>query len=304
MKIGFHFKIAFATVFCMMPALAMAQYSEEPKNGDLIRLDAGQFWQVTAVNDVSLASKIRLADGLGSPSISPNGERVILHRKPEFPGDSGKLFQWSLDASELQLVREDADVSNYVTWTANDRFFMREQKAPFFEHGQKLNFAVEGKRSHFRSRRAINENPVLVYQADDAIIMKRNNVVEVISDVTLDRYFSPIVSSDENFIVFVGLASGINLFDIAQNAVVYQDALGAYPSFSPDGRYLVYTQAWDDGHVMTRADVMLVDLHHKKVMRVANPDGEIRMRATVSQDASFMAYETVAGEVFRVQLIR
>lgn len=288
--------------FFVMPTLAQAQYSVEPRNGDLLRLDSDNFWHVTTGETLRLEQREKIAEDVDSPSISPDGKRVIVHRKPEAAGQPGKLFQWADAERTVTLLREDLDVSNYVTWTDNDRFFMREQQAPFFEHGKKLNFAVEGRRTHFRSKRAINENAVLVYQMEDAIIMKRENVIQVISDVTRDRYFSPIVSADEKFIVFVGLTSGINLFDIAQNAVVYQDSLGAYPSFSADGRYLIYTQARDDGHVLIQTDTLLIDLHHQRVIRVANPEQEIRVRATISRDASYMAFETASGEVFRAKL--
>ena len=302
MKYGISLSIVLAAALWLMPAFCSAQVSVEPKHGDMLRIDHEQFWKLSRVSELRTAQAHLIAKDMDSPSISPDGTRVILHRKPEAPGLPAKLFQWADDQPQTQLLREDADVSNYVTWTDNDRFFMREQSAPFFEHGKKLNFAVEGKKSRFQSRRAINENAVLVYQTEDAIFMKRDNVLQIISDVTLDRYFSPMVSADESFIVFVGLATGVNLFDIAQNAVVYQDALGAYPSFSPDGRYLVYTQAKDDGHVITEADTILVDLHTHKIMHVANPDHEIRIRATVSRDAAFMAYETTSGDIFRVKL--
>ena len=302
MKYGTSLSIALASAFLLMPTFAMSQVSMEPKNGDLLRIDHEHFWQFSLDQELRVDGAHLIASDMDSPSISPDGKRVVFHRKADAPGLPAKLFQWADDQSQTQLLREDMDVSNYVTWTDNDRFFMREQSAPFFEHGKKLNFAVEGRQSHFKNRRAINENAVLVYQAEDAIFMKRENILQIISDVTIDRYFSPIVSSDESFIVFVGLASGVNLFDISQNAVVFQDALGAYPSFSPDGRYLVYTQAKDDGHVITQADTVLVDLHTHKVMHVANPNKEIRIRATVSRDASFIAYETITGDIFRAKL--
>lgn len=299
----FWLKIAALAAFMVAPVMASAQVSAEPQNGDLVRLNPSNFWKVSQEADLQVTDQVKIADGLHSPTISPDGSRVVLSMLGKAPGENSKLFQWnSTAASSPELIMEGVDVSNYVTWTDNDSFYVRERFAPFFENGRKLNFKAEGKRAAFRDRRTLHEDPVVVFDADDVIVMKHNNKLLAISDVTIDRYSGPMVSSDQNYVVFSGLTTGVNLYDIRNNGVVFQDAKGSRPSFSPDGKYLVYTETADDGHVLTRGDIIIFDIHNKKRMKLSNPTHEIRIQGSLSRKADFIAWENVNGESFKARL--
>ncbi len=304
MKFTSCLKILAATACLTAPQLAFAQASVEPTHGGLVRLNPDNFWNIADTQaEIQINEPTFLAEGLKTPTISPDGKQVILARRTFNPGEKGKLYRWNDSKQPLEMIMEDEEVSDHITWTSNNDFFMRERSAPFFKDGQKRHFSIENKLTRFKTRRLIQENPVIAYDSDDVIVMKRLGVIQAISDVTVDRYYGPIVSADENYIVFSGLSTGINLFDIAANAVVYQDNKGTSPHFSADSKYLIYAQTSDDGHVLTQGDIVVIDLNAKTKRRIANPKGEVRVNATLSNDAKFIAYENVNGECFRAQVM-
>ncbi len=294
--------LAFATLVSA-PCTAMAQMSVEPENGAMVRLNRDHFWSLKQSADIKVADQVQIADGLRTPVISPDGKSVILTQPSRSMGEVGKLYQWTEISSKAELVLESPDISSHVTWTDNDHFYVRERTAPFMERGQKLNFSITNQKAAFRSRMTLHDRAVIVYDAEDIIIMKRNHKLLAISDITIDRYSGPKVSSDEQFIVFSGLTTGVNLYDINQNEVVYQDAKGSDPRFSPDGKYLIYNETSDDGHVITQGDVVIVNLRTQMRMRVANPNHEIRLHASLSNNARYIAWENINGETFRARLV-
>jgi len=293
--------IAFASIMSA-PCAAMAQMSVEPENGALVRLDRSNFWSIKQMATVGVADQVKLGEGLRTPVISPDGQKVILSQPSRSMGEIGKLYQWTEASRQAELVIENKDISTHITWTDNDSFYVRERTAPFMERGQKLNFSMSGKKAEFRSRMTLHDRAVIVFDADDIIMMKRNHKMLAISDITIDRYSGPKVSSDEKFVVFSGLTTGVNLYDINQNGVVYQDPKGSDPRFSPDGKFLVYNETSDDGHVITQGDIIIVDLHTQARTRVSNPKGEIRLHASLSNDARYIAWENINGETYKARL--
>lgn len=286
----------------LIPTFASAQVSLEPTQGGLVKLNKANFWNIQQAGELKLSNVEKIADGLNTPTISPDGSKIILAQRSSDGIEPGKLYQWRNDEKKLNVVLEDKEVSDYVTWTSDDRFFMRERSTPFTREGKKLNFNLVNKAALFKDKRLINENPVVVFDDDDVIVMKRNNIIQAISDVTIDRYFAPQVSAKEDYIVFSGLTTGVNLFHIDQNSVVYQDKKGSDPRFSADGKYLVYAETSDDGHVYLHGDIIVVDLSTKTKYRVENPKKEIRLRASISKDAKFVAFENLNGETFKASL--
>ena len=99
-----------------------------------------------------------------------------------------------------------------------------------------------------------------------------------------------------------GLTTGVHVFDIEQNAVVYIGEKGTDPSFSPDGRYLIYAVTTDDGDDFTSGNLVLIDLKTHSRRTISNPSKEIRLRGSISYDAQFVAYETTKG-VFRAKIV-
>ncbi len=275
-----------------------------PVDGEMVVLDAANMWTISDVPEAKLTEISRISTNTKFPSISPNGDKVVLF-SPEKGETPKRLIQWSRhEKTDLELMRGQ-DVSTYVTWDDADNISMRQADKPFFHDGQMLKLKLGNKKATLRAKKRLSESKYFTYDADDIIILVRKDTetLQAISDTSADRYYSPMLSPDEKFVVFNGLTTGVHVFDIEQNAVVYIGEKGTDPSFSPDGRYLIYAVTTDDGDDFTSGNLVLIDLKTHSRRTISNPSKEIRLRGSISYDAQFVAYETTKG-VFRAKIVK
>ena len=293
------------SVACAVGGLifAASAFAVPPKDGQLVKLDAEQMWHLSYFDNLPVQNQTRIAEKLTAPSISPDGQRVVLFERG-LPGEPNVLHEWSVQNPRIRELSRSLEFSNFITWDDDENISIREQSRPFFRVGAKLRFSHTPKALKLRERKPLVESNYVVYDQDDVIILesKKTQTLQAISDPAMGRYFAPILSPDEKFVVYSSLSSGIFLFDIEQNAVVFIGAHGSVPAFSPDGRYLIYADTGDDGHDYTRGDLILLDLRLKSYRVIANPQNEIRLNATLSRDAKAIAYETSDGKVWRGEL--
>ena len=283
---------------------AASAFAVPPKDGQLVKLDAEQLWHLSYLANLPVQNATQIAQNLSSPSIAPDGKHVVFFERG-LPGEPNILHEWSADTGKIQERIRSHEVSNFITWDDDQNFSVREREKPFFREGAKLRFDRSPKNLKLQERKPLIESNYVVYDQDDIIILesKKTQTLQAISDPAMGRYFAPILSPDEKFVVYSSLSSGIFLFDIEANAVVYIGAHGSVPTFSPDGRYLIYANTSDDGHDYTRGDLIMLDLRLKTYRVIANPKSEIRLNATLSKDAKEIAYETLDGKVWRGELI-
>lgn len=92
------------------------------------------------------------------------------------------------------------DVSTYVTWDDADNISMRQADKPFFHDGQMLKLKLGNKKATLRAKKRLSESKYFTYDADDIIILVRKDTetLQAISDTSADRYYSPMLSPDEN----------------------------------------------------------------------------------------------------------
>ena len=296
---------------CVLGCMTMAsagfaqpeQAAAHPVDGQMVRLDAKKLWKFSYLPNLKMKNVQKVAEKLRHPSISPDGRHIVMFDRDADNLENNRLYEWNDNTLELREIVRGSQVSMFVDWQDDESILMRERDKPFFREGAKLNYSI-GKKPMLRGRKPIADNDYVVYDESDIIILesKKTKTLQAISDSRADRYFAPILSPDEKYVVFSSLSSGIHLFDIETNAVVFIGSNGIYPSFSPDGRYLIYTTNRDDGHNFTSGDLVLIDLQKRSYRYISNPNNEIRINATISRDAKQIAYETDDGNTWRASL--
>lgn len=276
-----------------------------PVDGEMVPLKASNMWIISELPEIKLSEIQKISKNTKFPSISPDARKVLLF-SPEKGETPKRLIQWSSDDKVERELMRGQDVSMFISWDDSDNVSMRQADKPFFHDAHILKLNISGKKTALRTKKPLAESKYFTYDDDDVIILVRKDTetLQAISDVSADRYYSPMLSPDEKFIVFSGLSTGVHVFDIEKNAVVYIGKNGVDPSFSPDGRYVVYAVTTDDGENFTSGDLVLLDLKTRSRRTLSNPKGEIRLRGTISRNAAFAAYETAQGEVFRVKLVK
>ena len=286
-----------------LATVAIAQPAK-PIDGDMVKLQIDKLWKIAYLANAPVAEAQQIATGLESPAISPDGSNVLIFKRGNI-GEPHHMLQWSADAPEVSEILTDTELSSYVTWQSDQAFSVREHSAPFLKSGADRHFDIAQKAPVMKQRKLHKDAKLVAYDADDVIILENaaNQTLQAISDIRADRYFAPIVSPDNRFVAFSGLTTGIHVFDVEQNAVVFIGSHGTSPSFSPDGRYLVYANTRDNGHEITSGELVLVDLNAHTYRNISNPNHEIRVRASLSRDAAYISYQTDDNRIFRAKLV-
>ncbi len=181
----------------------------------MIALDAANMWTISDVPEAKLTEISKISTNTKFPSISPNGDKVVLF-SPEKGETPKRLIQWSRHEKTDHEIMRGQDVSTYVTWDDADNISMRQADKPFFHDGQMLKLKLGNKKATLRAKKRLSESKYFTYDADDIIILVRKDTetLQAISDTSADRYYSPMLSPDEKFVVFNGLTTGVHVFDI------------------------------------------------------------------------------------------
>lgn len=116
---------------------------------------------------------------------------------------------------------------------------------------------------------------------------------------TGDRFFSPVVSPDGARIAFLGLATGVWVYERATARLVHLGP-GTAPAWSPEGRRLIFERTEDDGHAITASELFLWDAAGggARVTRLTATDRRIERRPSFSPDGRMIAFDDDAGAIW------
>jgi hypothetical protein len=100
-----------------------------------------------------------------------------------------------------------------------------------------------------------------------------------------ERFIAPVRSPDGRHVVFLGLSTGLYVHRVRDGRT---SALGrgAFPSFSADGRFLVFSRTEDDGHSLTAGELFLTYLDHDAMPTGALTSTPDRIEVSPSLDAT------------------
>lgn len=142
-------------------------------------------------------------------------------------------------------------------------------------------------------RSVVNE-PV-VFIGDNRLVLMDKTTGRI--KVLAEGAHSPQLSPDGSAIVFV-LLNTVSVYDIATKKVTAIGP-GSHPSYSPDGRYVIYTLTKDDGKNITASEVRVYETETGR--RGAVPVSQERkpLFATISPDGGKILFtDDATGDIF------
>ena len=104
-----------------------------------------------------------------------------------------------------------------------------------------------------------------------------------------DRFFEAVASPRGELVAAVGLTTGIHVLEVESGLTVYA-AEGTHPSWTPDGRWLLFERTQDDGHRLTGGELWAVSAETGDAVRLTYTPDAIEQHPAVSPDGQRIAF--------------
>jgi len=135
---------------------------------------------------------------------------------------------------------------------------------------------------------------------------KKRKVIQRLNP-KMDSVSSPDISPDNKYIVFSGTLKGKNdLFIIdfnGKNLKRLTDDLffDAYPLFSNDGKYIIFTSNRDKGYLSPDSDIFILDISTKKITKIVESKGA-NISPAISKDGKYLAFSSDRDGTFNIYI--
>lgn len=103
-----------------------------------------------------------------------------------------------------------------------------------------------------------------------------------------DQFFDPVLSPDGTRVAFVGLATGIHLLEIAGGELTHLGP-GTRPTWTPDGRWILFERTRDDGQQMISAQLMAHGVERGETLALTD-GSRLDRHPAVSPDGTRVAF--------------
>lgn len=141
---------------------------------------------------------------------------------------------------------------------------------------------------------ALQEERALAFAHQDRIYLRTDaGAMRIVSG---DSFFAPQMSPDNSKLAFVGLATGIYVYDLASRQLIHVGP-GTSPSWAPDSQRLAYEWTEDDGHAIVASDLW-VWRKEEGSQRLTATEARLERHPSFSLDGKNVAFDDGAGAVY------
>jgi len=142
----------------------------------------------------------------------------------------------------------------------------------------------------------------LIEGTDFSIYDPQSGVVEKMDPVPGAQYLTPVLSPDQNYLVFKVYGGTMQILNIKSKELTDLGS-GHHPRWSPDSRWLVFERTADDGHELTSADLYIIDRNAQNVRPLMQTADVLEVNPDWSPLANEIVYENLTtGEINKIVL--
>ncbi|HEX2982045.1 MAG TPA: hypothetical protein VHO28_00735 [Ignavibacteriales bacterium] len=150
-------------------------------------------------------------------------------------------------------------------------------------------------------RKSSAAGEVALLNESGAMVLVRNGYKKTIEPFGKNIYIWPSLSPDGTKILFTLASKGTFISDLEGNILVSLGKANA-PQWSPDGKWIVYMDDYDNGSSFTRSDLFAVSADGSVKVDLSYGEDEIEMYPQWSADGSKIVYHTDSGKIMLLNL--
>ncbi len=219
------------------------------------------------------------------------GGNKILFRKVKYINK--KKFT-SLAVIDLVKRKEsvlipEARKLKVIDFTGEDAFVKLENKIQFLSITKSK---LKKNKLTVKPKVDIENRDIVVYQ---------NGKRKVLQPLGKGIYLWPSISPDGTKLLFTFGGNGTYISDLDGN-ILTNIGYANYPSWSPDGKWILFMKDKDDGYNFTGSDLYVIKADGSKEIQLTSSDDVIELYPSWLPDNSGIVYNTSSGIVYLMKL--
>lgn len=141
----------------------------------------------------------------------------------------------------------------------------------------------------------------VVFIQDSKIILSENNSVKVIQPLGEGNYIWPSLSPDKTKLLFTFAGKGTYVSNL-EGTILNKIGYANYPSWSPDGNWILFMKDIDNGYNIISSDVYIANLKTGKYFNLTMQRDDISIYPKWGASNSEVFYNTLNGQIRKIKL--
>lgn len=233
-----------------------------------------------------------ITDALGAgyePGFSSsNGE--IIYREDQFINGKRLSSLFAYDMVAKKSVVLDEGIRDLKICRSGDRsssYYIKETESRLIP-----------------TQKALQKNSsseLLVTVKNSSIIIYENNMKRVLDPLGEGNYIWTSLSPDNKKLVFTCLGKGTYISNI-DGKILAKLGYANYPSWSPDGNWILFMKDIDDGVNVVSSDIFIADLKGGKYFNLTMNRDDISLYPRWGNTNSEIYYNTYDGQIRKIKI--
>lgn len=146
-----------------------------------------------------------------------------------------------------------------------------------------------------------SSNEILAYAENSAIVIIQNNSKRYVAPLGEGHYLWASLSPDRTKLLFTFAGSGTFVSDL-NGKILNKVGYANYPSWSPDGNWVVFMKDLDDGVKIITSNIHIANLITGKYFNLTSVRNDVALYPKWGKDNSEVYYNTDSGEIRKINL--
>lgn len=233
---------------------------------------------------------VKITDALGAgyePGFSSRGNEII-YRENKFV--KGKRFSsvMSYDLVAKKSIVLDEGIRDLVIGKNSN--------------GRCDNYIKENDlRSIQKTLQKNNSSVPLVFIGNSKIVLYENNQKRILEPLGKGNYIWPSISPDKTKLLFTCMGKGTFVSNL-EGTILKKIGYANYPSWSPDGNWIVFMKDIDDGVNIISSDIYIANFYSGKYFNLTLKREDISLYPEWGNTNTEVYYNTDNGQIHKINL--